>query len=111
MEEKAWTMGEAVRLLGVDQEFIEILVREEIVEVRRTGEKGDEVLTMGEIDKIRVARILMEELDVNVAGIEVILSMRQNTIEMRKQFDQILMCLADEFSLILDRIRHVQGAE
>ena len=38
----------------------------------------------------------MEEMDVNLPGVEVILRMRQNMIDMRRQFDDILEDLARE---------------
>jgi MerR family transcriptional regulator, heat shock protein HspR len=103
MEKKFWTLCEAVRLLNVDEEFVTTLIREGIIE--SGGESGDDdgLLALSELEKIRVARVLVEDLDVNVPGIEVILRMRKGAIDMRNQFDQILACLVDEFNSILGR--------
>ena len=42
------------------------------------------------MERLRIAKILVEDMGVNIAGVEVILRMRQNMFEMRRQFDKIL---------------------
>jgi ribosome-associated translation inhibitor RaiA len=39
---------------------------------------------------VRVARLLMEEMGVNLEGIEVALHMREQMIAMQRQFNEIL---------------------
>lgn len=96
MEKDAWTIKEVIEILHVDQKLVTTLEQEDIITLI-TDETGREKLLPGrEIDKIRVARILMEEMDVNLPGVEVILRMRQNMIDMRRQFDDILEDLARE---------------
>ena len=43
-----------------------------------------------ELERLRVAKILFHEMGVNMPGVDVILRMRQNMLEMRRQFDDIL---------------------
>ena len=96
MEKDAWTIKEVIEILHVDQKLVTTLEQEDIITLI-TDETGREKLLPGrEIDKIRVARILMEEMDVNLPGVEVIIRMRQNMIDMRRQFDDILEDLARE---------------
>lgn len=96
MEKDAWTIKEVIEILHVDQKLVTTLEQEDIITLI-TDETGREKLLPGrEIDKIRVARILIEEMDINLPGVEVILRMRQNMIDMRRQFDDILEDLARE---------------
>jgi MerR family transcriptional regulator, heat shock protein HspR len=60
--------------------------------------------SVAEMEKIRLAKILMDEMDVNLAGVEVILQMRKSMIAMRKQFDAILEDLAQEMEKNLKRL-------
>ena len=50
-----------------------------------------------DLENIRLAKILIEEMGVNLAGVEVILRLRQNMIEMRRQFDAILEDISTMF--------------
>ena len=96
MEKDAWTIKEVLAILHVDQKLVTTLEQEDIITLI-TEEPGREKLLPGrEIDKIPVARILIEEMDINLPGVEVILRMRQNMIDMRRQFDDILEDLARE---------------
>jgi len=45
----------------------------------------------------------MEDMDVNLSGVEVILQMRKNMIDMRRQFDAILEDLARQMQKTLKR--------
>ena len=88
-------LAEAMELLGVDQEMLRMLEAEDVIHLKRT--LGQEVLISAEdVDRIRVVRVLIEELDVNLAGAEVILHMREDMLAMRHQFDEILAALVKE---------------
>jgi MerR family transcriptional regulator/heat shock protein HspR len=47
------------------------------------------------VERIRIIRNLMD-LEVNLAGVEVIMTMRDTMIQMQKQFDEILATLVQE---------------
>ncbi|HPW69250.1 MAG: chaperone modulator CbpM [Desulfomonilia bacterium] len=96
MKKDVWTLKEVIEILHIDQGLVTTLEQEDIITLT-TDETGRErLLSSREIDKIRVARVLMEEMDINLPGVEVILRMRQNMIDMRMQFDDILEDLARE---------------
>ncbi len=96
MEKEVWTVKEVIEVLNVDEGFIATLEKEDVITLITDETGREKLLPNQEIDKIRVARILMEEMDINLPGIEVILRMRQNMIDMRRQFDEILEDLARE---------------
>ena len=78
---------------------LEALAREGLIEIKHTVD-DDAVVSADDADKARVARLLMDELDVNLAGAEVIVRMRAEMIAMQRQFGKILEELIQE-------IRHV----
>lgn len=88
-------LAEAMKLLGVDQEMLRTLEAEDLIHLKRTLDQ--EILISAEdVDRIRVVRVLIEDLDVNLAGAEVILHMREDMLAMRHQFDEILATLVKE---------------
>jgi MerR family transcriptional regulator, heat shock protein HspR len=94
MDKGFWTVKEVVEIFEVDERFLQELEEEDILcPVCRDNPSSKEFST-SELEKIRLAKILVEEMDVNVAGVEIILRMRQMMFEMRKQFDDILEDLA-----------------
>jgi hypothetical protein len=46
-----------------------------------------------QVDRVRVARLLIEEMGVNLEGAEVALHMREQMIAMQRQFGEILRLL------------------
>ena len=90
MTKKYWSFTEVVEFLQVNETFLNDLEKEDIVCPTCREGLPDRSFSAGEMEKVRLAKILMEEMDVNLAGVEVILQMRQNMIDMRKQFDAIL---------------------
>ncbi len=96
MDKEFWTIEEVASVLQTDRQFLEVLEREEIICPVCTEEEAGKRLTREELHKAYLARFLIEELDVNLPGVEVILRLRQNLLEMRQQFDRILDDLAGE---------------
>ena len=89
-DEKLWTVTEVVEFFQIEERFVVDLEEEEVIHpIHGEGETG-KLFSADELEKVRLAKILVEEMGVNVAGVDVILRMRQNLIEMRAQFDAIL---------------------
>ena len=94
MDKEFWTVEEVVQIFEVDEHFLRELEDEDILCPVCRDEPSSRVFSSSELEKIRLAKILVEEMDVNVAGVEIILHMRQMMYDMRKQFDDILEDLA-----------------
>ena len=92
-------IDEIGRRFGLAPAMLEALAREGLIEIKRTLEE-EPVLSIDDVEKARVAHLLMDELEVNLAGAEVIVRMRSEMIAMQRQFGQILEALVAE-------IRHV----
>jgi MerR family transcriptional regulator/heat shock protein HspR len=93
-----WRIEEVLRELEVDRDFIRLLETEDIIHPKHTLE-GELVLSAEDVERVRVARILMEELEVNLAGVEVVLHLREEIVAMQHQFGDLLEHLVRELRL------------
>jgi len=103
MEKKSWTIKEVIEAFQVDEAFIVSLEREDIICPECSGDDPIKYLSNYELEKLRIARMLIEDMDVNLAGVEIILRMRESMINMRRQFDDILEDLAGQIKKTLDQ--------
>ena len=97
MSKRFWTVTEVVELFHVDEHFIAALEEEEIVCATCRDDRPTKLFSPGELEKLRIAKVLMDDMGINLAGVEVILRMRQDMLDMRRQFDAILEDLAEQF--------------
>ena len=96
MTKEYWTIAEVIEIFQVDKRFVTDLEEEEIICPVCKEDTTKKFLSAGELEKLRLAKILVEDMGVNLEGVDVILQMRQKMIEMRKQFDDILEDLAEQ---------------
>ncbi len=97
MTKEFWSVTEVIEIFQVEQRFLEELEEEEVL-CPICGEASPaKLFSEAELEKLRLAKILVEELGVNLPGVDIILRMRQNMIDMREQFDTILEDLAEHF--------------
>ena len=101
MRKEFWSVTEIVEIFNVDQNFIEDLEKENIICKVRTEKTSEKNFSFNDMERLRLAKILMHEMDVNIPGIEVILQMRQSMIDMRKQLDAILEDIAGHLQVAL----------
>jgi len=94
MPRKFLRITEVTKLYGVDVKFVKRLEQENIIfPIVRRSEK---YYPLYQVDRIRVARLLIEEMGVNLAGAEVALHMREQMVAMQRQFNEILRRLGRE---------------
>ncbi|HUT69123.1 MAG TPA: chaperone modulator CbpM [Desulfatiglandales bacterium] len=94
MTKEYWTITEVVEIFQIDERFLSDLEGEEIVCPTCPDDASVKLFSAIEMEKVRLAKILVEDMDINLPGVEVILRMRQGMIEMRRQFDAVLEDLA-----------------
>ena len=105
MSKEFWSVAEIIEIFNVDQNFIENLEKENIICKACIDNTSEKSFSLNDMEKLRLAKILMHEMDVNIPGIEVILQMRQSMIDMRKQLDAILEDMARYFQIALKNKR------
>jgi MerR family transcriptional regulator/heat shock protein HspR len=96
MAKEFWTITEVVELLEIEEGFLVKLEQEEVICPVCRDQPPKKLFTSSDLERLRLAKALVEDMGVNMAGVEVVLRMRQNMIEMRRQFDAILEDLAQK---------------
>jgi len=92
-DEKYFRIADIVETCDVSVEFIRALEQENVIKsVRRRRLK---CYPLDQVDRIRVAHVLVGEMGVNLPGVEVALHMREQLISMRR-----------ELSIVLRRLGH-----
>jgi MerR family transcriptional regulator/heat shock protein HspR len=103
MEKQFWTVTEVMEIFEVDEAFLSDLEEEEVLCPVRRKESPSKVFRLEELERLKLVKALVEDMGVNLPGVEVILRMRQMMFDMRRQFDEILDDLALEFQSRLKR--------
>ena len=94
MARKYLRITEVVRICGVDEEFICRLEEEHLI--RPISRRKQKLYPLDQVDRVRVARTLIEEMGVNLEGAEVALHMREQMIALQRQFERVLTSLLRE---------------
>ncbi|HXV84688.1 MAG TPA: chaperone modulator CbpM [Candidatus Binatia bacterium] len=91
MRRKYLRIRDVTKICQVDAEFVDYLEREQIIEpiIRRKLK----FYSLEQVDRVRVAHLLIEEMGVNLEGAEVALHMREQMIAMQRQFNELLRLL------------------
>ena len=94
MPRKFLRITEVVKICGVDEDFVIRLEKEKVIYpiVRRSRK----LYPLDQVDRVRVAHLLIEEMGVNLEGAEVALHMREQMIAMQRQFNELLRLLGQE---------------
>ena len=96
MTKELWTVSEVLEFFQVDEDMLRDLEAEQIIRPACDEALPTRLFDIHELEKLRIAKILMEDMGVNLSGVEVILQMRQTMIDMRRQFDTILEDLSQQ---------------
>ncbi len=83
-------MEEIVEVIEIDEALLSELEEEGIVCPTFAEKASIKHFSSTDVERMRLAKLLIEEMEVNLPGVEIVLRMRQNMIDMRKQFDSIL---------------------
>jgi len=79
---------EVVELCGVDEKFVLLLEEEDVI--HPVVQRKEKVYPIEQVDRVRVAHVLLTEMQVNLAGVEVALHMREQMIAMNRAFEETI---------------------
>lgn len=106
VKRRHYTISVAAEMVSVHQQTIRHYERLGLVEPYRG--KGDiRYFSPEDIDKLLQIRRLVEELGVNLAGVEVILNMRDQMAEMQEHFEREIEDLREQFEGENARLREI----
>jgi MerR family transcriptional regulator/heat shock protein HspR len=87
-DEPCYVISIAARLVGMHQQTLRYYERAGLVEPQRT--RGNiRMYSNSDIQRIRQAQRLIEELGVNLAGVDIILRMGEQLRQLREQLDHM----------------------
>ncbi|MDD5092955.1 MAG: helix-turn-helix transcriptional regulator [Dehalococcoidia bacterium] len=87
--EPCYVISVAARMIGVHAQTLRYYEREGIIQPSRS--RGNQRLySPGDIEKLRHIKTLVDDLGVNLAGVEVILRLTQEMAEMEQKMQAIL---------------------
>jgi MerR family transcriptional regulator/heat shock protein HspR len=87
-----YTRKQVLELLEIDDGFLGTLITEEIVIVDVPGGEGGE-FSEQMLERARVAQNLVRDLDVNLAGVAIILRMREDMAELHRRLAELASAL------------------
>lgn len=88
MADKNHTLKEVVSITKVNKETILSYENEGLITPLK--EEGENVYSEDDIEKIRMINRLISDLGVNLPGVEVILNMREQMINMQDEFETMI---------------------
>jgi MerR family transcriptional regulator/heat shock protein HspR len=88
MAKRYFRISDVVKVCSVSRRFVLFLEREDLI--TPVIRKNEKLYPLKEVDRIRVAQILVHEMGVNLEGVEVVLHMREQIINMRQQLARIM---------------------
>lgn len=95
MVHRYFRLEEVLRDLEVDREFVHVLEMEEIIHPKLSSE-GEKIFSAEDVERVRLAHVLMHDLEINLAGVEVVLHLREELLAVQRQFAEILEQLVEE---------------
>lgn len=90
MPEQFYRKQQIVEIFECNDDFLRQLEEEELIHSDRIESVPEPVYLPDQVERIRIIHNLTNKLDVNLAGAEVIITMRENMIRMQRQFELIL---------------------
>ena len=84
-----YTRTQLIELLEIDEAFVVLLEREDVIERDAPVDAGGE-FSERMLERTRVAFNLVKELEVNVPGAAIIVRMREEMADLRHRVEQLL---------------------
>ena len=94
MGRKYFQITEVIKTCKVEKKFILQLERESVIHPIK--QRRRKLYPADQVDRIRIANLLIQEMGVNFEGAEVVLHMREQMIAMHRQFNEVLRRLSEE---------------
>jgi len=88
MNIKRYVISQAIEMTGADEVTILSYEREGLIEP--LIEEGERLYLDEHIERVMMIKRLIDDLGVNMAGVEVILNMREQMLNMQSEFEKII---------------------
>ncbi len=96
-------------MLGIHPQTLRLYEREGFIKPKRT-EGNTRLYSEEDVEKLEMILRLTRELGVNLAGVEVILSMREKMEQMHREMDETIRQLREELAREIRRREEIHNA-
>lgn len=97
-----FTIGTVARLCKIHPQTLRLYEKEGLLCPKRS--KGNtRFYSEEDLERIRLIRMLTEELRVNLAGVEIILGMREKVAEMQNQMQTFIQQFIEKIKVIMEQ--------
>ena len=108
-ENRLFMISVVSEMLGIHPQTLRIYEREGFIKPKRSG-GNTRLYSEEDVEKLELVLRLTRELGVNLAGVEVILSMREKMEQMQREMDDTIRLLREELELEIRRKEELRTA-
>jgi MerR family transcriptional regulator/heat shock protein HspR len=106
---KLYMISVVSEMLGIHPQTLRIYEREGFIKPKRSG-GNTRLYSEEDVEKLEMILRLTRELGVNLAGVEVILSMREKMEQMQLEMEQTVIRLREELAREITRREEARNA-
>ncbi|MDH4161957.1 MAG: helix-turn-helix transcriptional regulator [Nitrospirota bacterium] len=99
---KLYMISVVSEMLGIHPQTLRLYEREGFIKPKRSG-GNTRLYSEEDVEKLEMVLRLTRELGVNLAGVEIILSMRERMEQMQRDMDETVMRLREELAREMQR--------
>ena len=108
-EHRLFMISVVSEMLGIHPQTLRIYEREGFIKPKRSG-GNTRLYSEEDVEKLEMILRLTRELGVNLAGVEVILSMREKMEQMQREMEETIRQLRDELEREIRRREEMKNA-
>jgi MerR family transcriptional regulator/heat shock protein HspR len=108
-EHRLFMISVVSEMLGIHPQTLRLYEREGFIKPRRSG-GNTRLYSEEDVEKVEMIMRLTRELGVNLAGVEVVLSMREQMERMQREMEETIGQLRDELAREIRRREEMRRA-
>lgn len=108
-EHRLFMISVVSEMLGIHPQTLRLYEREGFIKPKRSG-GNTRLYSEEDVEKLEMILRLTRELGVNLAGVEVILSMREKMEQMQREMEDTILQLREELAREIRRREEVRNA-
>ncbi len=106
---KLYMISVVSEMLGIHPQTLRLYEREGLIKPKRSG-GNTRLFSDEDVEKLELILRLTRELGVNLAGVEVILSMREKMERMQQEMEQTMRLIREELAREISRRQESRNA-
>ena len=108
-EHRLFMISVVSEMLGIHPQTLRLYEREGFIKPKRSG-GNTRLYSEEDVEKLEMILRLTRELGINLAGVEVILSMREKMEQMQREMDETIVQLREELEREIRRREEMRNA-